>query len=251
MLDTASRLMDRIFRPGLRRAIVAAVILLGIHGGTSLWAEDAPEHRNFGKLILSLDFFQPANGADDFFNSTQKAMDSLANMGYSSSGSVETKSGFGGRVGYLASINKYIYVGPSAGYIGGPDATATLLVAGGGKSAILTNDRSVGFFRFLVEEQTYIPLDHKFSLMLGGGLGFASGNVTESVLCNGTACIAPGTTTKNSAQWTGFSWEVSPGVAYSNFFLAYRYAGFPSFAGNDNLSAIHWTTSEVVAGFAF
>ncbi len=204
-----------------------------------------------GKGFVAFDLFLPGNGGDDFFNDVQKEADILRNMGYTSAYSAQAVRALGGRGGFLFAVNEKFKAGPSVGFVAGPNASASMLLTGGGLSGTLTATRDVSYFRTLIEQRLSVPLGEKFSFDLGGGFGMAYGAVKVKVHCVGSACLSSGSTNSESSSWSGLSWEISPGFSAGDFFFAYRYAGFPPFKGTDGLSPINWTTSGFTTGWAF
>lgn len=202
------------------------------------------------KPFGSLDLFAPGNGGDGFRDDAQAAVNQLAGAGYSSSGSVETKTAVGGRIGVATAVNPSLDLGLSVGYIAGPNSDATVNISGGGLYGVLADQREVHFVRFLFEPRLNVPINDRSSFHFGAGLGVAQGTVEDTFTCSGSACLTSGQ--KTSSTWSGFTWEVSPYLSFGNLTFGLRYAAFPPFKGSSNNHAkMDWSTIGFFAGFEF
>ncbi len=213
-------------------------------------APDATPRRS-GKIVLTLDFFGAGNSSKALESDFQLGAVAAAGAGYSVNGALKTTGAVGARAAYLVPINPQVDLGASLGLIGGPNSEGSLRVAAGALTGVLTLERKLSFLRFLFEERTKFPITDRLAFNVGGGIGIASGNVEQELLCVGTACTTSGSRTTSKASWTGFSWELTPEMTYRRLLLALRIAGMPSFKGNDSLSKIEWTTAGFSIGFFF
>jgi hypothetical protein len=183
--------------------------------------------------------------------STARSTCSISGVGYTTSGTIETKSAFGGRIGLLMDVSKDWGMGVSGGYIAGPNSDVIIRATSGAQSANLTDSRKVAFTRFLLEPVFHAKITNDTSYHLGAGLGFASGRTEETVVCTGNACVTNGRIASTSSNWTGVTWEISPYFSFSKVLLGFRYAVFPKFKGNDQNSKIEWTSASLFAGLKF
>jgi hypothetical protein len=213
----------------------------------------AEEESKPGKLHLygTLDVFVPSNSGDGLWSDIQSGMRQLSGSGYSSVGSIQSNAAVGGRLGIMMELAEAFDLGLSGGFIAGPHSDSSILAAGGGKSATLSDKRDISYFRFLVEPTLNVKMSDVSSFHLGAGLGVASGRVEEAISCSGSACVVNGAVATNTSTWSGFTWEVSPYFSYKSVLFGGRYAGFPKFNGNSNNSKIEWTSAGVFSGFRF
>lgn len=216
-------------------------------------AEQPPmiQPRRAGRLSLALDIFTPANAGDALGTDFQDGASALAGLGYSVNGKVETNAAVGFRLAYFAALSPSMDFGGSAGYISGPKSEGSLSVAGGGLSGVLGLERSISFFRFLVEGRKRFPFSDRAAFSLGAGIGMANGRVSQDLTCTGSACTTNGSKTTSSASWSGFTWEVSPEIGYRSLIVGLKFAGFPKFGGNSDMSKIEWTSTGFQFGFVW
>lgn len=250
---TAARAEDRRFEPAKSYGPAASDTPAEVRAPEPRKEEPRPlspnRPRRKGRVMLSLDIFRPANSGDGFHEDAQAAADVLAGVGYTVTGTVETKSAIGGRIGYMVPVADRVEVGASAGYLSGPDSKGTLVARAGGLTGNLAVERDVWFARFLGHATYRIPVTDAAAVRLGAGLGVATGRASQTVRCTGNACT--GSSSDVSAGWTGLSWELSPELQIDRFLVGYKYAGFPRFKGSDGVSKMKWTTSSVYLGVAF
>lgn len=203
-----------------------------------------------GRIFTSLDYYLPANAGNGFKDDAQAAAVAIAGIGYNVTGSVKTLGGLGGRLGFLVPVSEMVELGASGGYIMGPNSEAKLTLTSPGNNGVATVNRSVSFLRFLVEERTKFPLSEESSFRLGAGVGAAHGKITDELICIGTACTRPGVPESESADWSGFAWEITAEFMFRNMSFGSRFAGFPKF-NDSNLSKMEWTTPGFFFGYAF
>lgn len=199
----------------------------------------------------TFDFFLPGNAGDGLWQDIQGGMSQLSGVGYSAVGSIETKAALGGRVGVMVQATEAFDIGVSAGYIAGPNSNASITVAGGGNTGVLTDERKVSFARFLIEPTLNVKMSESSAFHLGAGLGIAQGRAEETFACTGSACVTTGNIAKYSSTWNGFAWEVSPYFSTSKLLVGARYAGFPKFKGNATNSKLEWSSFGLFAGLKF
>lgn len=207
--------------------------------------------RAFAHPYGSLDVFLPTDASDGMWKDGQAIMVDLSGLGYDSLGTLKTKAALGARLGLMFDVSDSFSLGASAGYITGPNAQETINLSGGPYTGTIVDDRSVHFVRGLMEALWTIPFADVWAVRLGGGLGYAQGQVQEDFSCSGSACIVQGKIFSGSSTWSGTSWEVSPALSYGGLFFGLRYSQFPKFSGNAHNSAIDWTSSGIFTGLMF
>lgn len=197
----------------------------------------------------TFDAFLPANAGNGLRDDMQAGMNQWGGMGYASVGSIETTAAVGGRLGVMVNLAEEFDLGISGGYIVGPNSNCFISLAGGGKSAVVSDKREVSFIRFLVEPTVNAKMSEYAAFHLAAGLGIAEGQTEETFTCMGTACLT--NTGHDISTWCGFTWEVSPYFTIKDFILGARYAGFPEFKGNSSNAKIEWTSAGLFTGFKF
>lgn len=203
-----------------------------------------------GRIFTSVDYYLPANAGDGVRDTFQASIVEAIGLGYTAASySAKTTGGLGGRLGYLIPVSESVELGLSGGYVNGPKTTGKINVSNGGFTGAIAYNRSVSFLRFLVEERTKFPLSEKSSFRVGGGIGVAHGTVTEDVTCTGPACLK--TATSESTTWSGLAWEFTAEFMLQSMSFGSRFAGFPKFKGDTNLSKIEWTTPGFFFAYAF
>ena len=204
-----------------------------------------------GKLRAygTFDIFAPTNAGDSLWNDVQSGMGQLSGMGYSSTGSINTRAALGGRLGLMVQVTEEFDIGISGGYIAGPNSNASVSFVGGGYSGVLSDKRDVSFARFLLEPTLNVKIDKSSAFHFGAGLGVAQGRIKETITCSGSACSVNGNVATNYQTWNGFTWEFSPYFSFSDFLIVVRYAGFPTFKGDTISSKIEWNSWGAFIGF--
>lgn len=199
--------------------------------------------------FVAAEVFLPTNAGKGLETDALAGASQLNGVGYTTLTTVETRAAIGFRGGVTTKVSKSFDLGLSGGYIIGPNSDVRIVATAPGLTGVLTDKREVNFLRFLVEPTFTAPLSETSAFHLGAGLGVARGSVKESFACTGNACKV--STSKQSSNWTGFAWEVSPYFSTGHAIYGMRYAQFPKFSGNANNSKIEWSTFALFAGVVF
>ena len=226
--------------------------------------QTAPEEQTGrGEFEVMFDYFLPTNVVKETDNEAQSFYNSAISAGYFPVSSVQTPGAFGGRIGYFYRVSQDrnksgISFGLSAGYLSGPNATASVSAVNGFTGGIITDKKVFSFWRMMATSKLDFPnKEGKTLFSLGAGGGLAIGNSSENASCLGTACTTQFTET-GSGEWNGFSWELSAQVPFDHLVMGFLWDAFPSFKGvmgslgDTGFAAFpYWHTWEVTAGYRF
>jgi hypothetical protein len=207
------------------------------------------------RYFFAFDYYLPMDAGDGLQNQLHDYSGTLINnKGYSGTDfRVKTTGGVGARFGGFYPVTKRIDAGLSFGYVLGPNMSSNFDAIGGPGNGSLTINRDVYFLRFLGQAHTVFPLTEDLSFMLGGGVGVATARVKQGCESSGTlTCVF----TTQRRSWTGLSWELTPSLYYHlgrkiDFRFGPRWAGFPTFGGNDQVARFSWTPLGFFAGAMF
>jgi len=218
----------------------------------SFASPEADEART--QYFVDLDVLLPDGADDGIRDSGQKI---LAQSG--GSATVATDSAVGVRGGVLAPVGGYpgLRWGGSLGFVSGPNSTFSGTFGQGAGQFTDQGTRSVQFWRALVQGEARYKLDERWGLVLGAGLGLAYGTIRESFACAGPGAAqwCSPVSSSDARSYSGFTWEVSPGVTrrFGSFDLlvGLRYAGFPSAGETKTQDKFAWTPLSFNVGARF
>lgn len=200
-------------------------------------------------------------GANDAFDGDEKslrqAMDFLVNdVGYdTASFEMEKSGGWEIRTGVLFERSDTGWaVGPSIGYIKGPESTVDIVARSPGNDGTAHYTDKTQFVRALVEVAKTVPLTDSIAFRLGGAAGIARGKIeTTNGRNTGSFVTVVGLppTFSGSHDWTGVTWEISPTFIFGHFEIGFSYASFPKMKENDDYNEFKWNPYGLILGVRF
>jgi hypothetical protein len=233
---------------------LAALLLLA--AGAAAQEASSPEKPvRLWRYFFAYDYYFPMDAKDGLQNQLHDYSGSLIqNKGYAGTDfRVNQTGGVGARFGGFHPVAKNVEAGMSIGYVLGPNMRADFDAIGGPGSGSVTVNRNIYFIRYLVQAHMVHPLSKDFTFMLGAGVGAATGRVLQT--CSNTGSLTCVFTTQRQS-WTGVTWEVTPSFYYHvgrsiDLRFGPRWAGFPTFGGNDQVARFSWTPIGFFAGAMF
>ncbi len=228
-------------------AIILSLLSAGAYAQQAPTAEKPPAKDarldRVWRYFVSYDYFFHDDGGKGLNDQLQTKSNTLLTQGYTTTDfSVNTQGAYGARFGALRSLPHHFEAGFSAGYLLGPNMSSNFTAVGGPGPGGLTINRDVIYIRELVQGVYLIPVNKKFSVALGAGLGIATGRVSQGCQSSGTL-VCPFVSEQHT--WTGFTYEISPSVRYRagkllDLRAGPRFAGFPTYSGNANSGRIEY-----------
>jgi hypothetical protein len=204
------------------------------------------------KFTGALDYFSVMNADDTFKDDLASSIDN----GSVRSGSVESKAGYGARVGLRYALPKVreTEVGLSIGYVQGPKITDVYSYNGYG---VFGRQREIEdhYYRILAEVGRIFHLSQKFGFQITGGIGGCNGKM--EVTQTGGDAIVPGNPKvyKYSTSTTGLTWEISPSFLNDmnkvSLEIGARYAHFPKISESNSSTEIKWSSIGFFLGLNF
>ncbi|MBI3552155.1 MAG: hypothetical protein HY077_06525 [Elusimicrobia bacterium] len=238
----------------MKRNILA--IGLSVLAAAAAAQEPAPaaKKERAWRYFFAYDYFLPDDGGKGLRGQLRtKSAASLA-LGYTNTDfSVHTQGAVGARFGAFHPMPHRTELGLSLGYLLGPNMTANYTATGGPGPGGITINRDVVWIRELVQGHVYFPATQRVTLVAGVGVGVATGRVTEGCDRSGTLACSFGT---QHHTWTGFTYEVSANIRYRagklmDLRFGPRFAGFPTYNGNDVSARIDYAAFGFFAGAIF
>jgi opacity protein-like surface antigen len=244
----------------MRKELLAALALA--LASAPAWAQQAgsktkPPVQNLDsrpwKYFFSYDYFLPTNAGRGLKGQLKDQASALISSGYKTADvSLNVSGGTGARFGALHRVNSRADLGLSLGYIIGPTMNASLSASGGPGPGGLSISRDVVFLRYLAQGHLIFPLNNHWKALFGAGLGAATGVISRGCDESGTLTCSLRTARRT---WTGFTWEVTPSLAYhlrrGDLRFGARYAEFPRYRGNGQIASIDWATFGFFIGATF
>lgn len=233
------------------KRIWIAIIIISFQGLNALQAQTTGKSAR-GEFEMAVDYFFPTNIAKANEDGLRQVVNFAASSGYNTVGTVTTSGGVGGRVGYLFSVSSFFFIGPSLGYLSGPNTKIAISAISGAQTALLTGTQKVSFFRPMLEAKLELPKNERdlMGFNIGGGIGAAYGHSDESLTCSGSGCSYAGSST-GYGNWNGLTWELMAEDTIGNFAFGLRWAGFPKSSGAAGDVFPYWHTYGIFAALEF
>jgi hypothetical protein len=191
-------------------------------------------------FFFSTEYYAVENAKDNAVDNTAAAQTYYS--GYVLNGSVNSAGAYGGRIGLLYDVNDNFSAGISGGYIYGPSITqsASGAICVGSVCGMESESGHIhaDAWRILAEFRPTFPIDQDWKAILGWGAGIAIMHINEDALSNGPSYQS----SSGSANFSGFTYEVSPMLSYKSLGVGARYAVFPSFSGSSEVLPFKWQT---------